>query len=32
VTYNLPMITPIFAILVPGGVISITADATQRLE
>jgi Flp pilus assembly protein TadG len=32
VTYDLPMITPIFAILVPGGFISITADATQRLE
>ena len=32
VTYDLPMITPIFAVLVPGGAISITADATQRLE
>lgn len=32
VTYDLPMITPIFAVLLPGGVISLTADATQRLE
>ena len=31
-TYDLPMITPIFAVLVPGGVVSITASATQRLE
>jgi hypothetical protein len=32
VEYAMPMLTPIFAVLVPGGVITVTASATQRLE
>lgn len=32
VQYAMPMITPIFAVFVPGGILTVTADATQRLE